>query len=525
MKLPNPFSARRDALAKERARGFAAGIAQRPRQARMFQAGSIDRLTSDWTSTPLSADQIVFRNLRTLRARSRAEFCNNDFAERFICMVKQNVIGAEGILFQSRLSGGAPRDDEALNRIVNRAWRDWGDRENCDASCRSGWVDQQNQFIGTVALDGEYIALQDESPTGYGYKIRALDPELLDITHNMSAVPGGGYIRMGVECLSTGRPVAYHLLDPAATSNLWGGSRSNRIRVPAEQCTHEFITDMVGQSRGLPWMSTALFRMRNLGAYEDAAIMAARVGAANMGLIETPPDDGSTGFQGDGEDANGNPEIQVDPASFQRLNPGEKLTPWNPDYPRGEFEPFMKRCLRGIASGLGVSYNVFANDLEGVNYSSIRAGLVEEREVWKALQSWVVTVYCRPHFRRWLTRAITIGAVPIHPDLITPICKSAVWSPRRWAWVDPLKDQQANQTSIANRTTSISQIIREQSQREPEEVWLELSGDIKRLKELGIAISAPTAVAVTSPASSTDDSDSESEQKDETNEDENDQSD
>ncbi|MFL3666772.1 MAG: hypothetical protein ACJ06V_09365 [Verrucomicrobiota bacterium] len=31
---------------------------------------------------------------------------------------------------------------------------------------------------------------------------------------------------------------------------------------------------------------------------------------------------------------------------------------------------------------------MIANDLEGVNYSSIRAGLLDEREYYKAVQRW-----------------------------------------------------------------------------------------------------------------------------------------
>jgi capsid protein len=47
--------------------------------------------------------------------------------------------------------------------------------------------------------------------------------------------------------------------------------------------------------------------------------------------------------------------------------------------------------LRGAANGAGVSYNALANDLENVNYSSIRAGVQEDQAHWKTLQQFMIT--------------------------------------------------------------------------------------------------------------------------------------
>ena len=90
-----------------------------------------------------------------------------------------------------------------------------------------------------------------------------------------------------------------------------------------------------------------------------------------MGFFTSP--DGDISPLADGTDQNGVPYTDADPGTFgtpagrlrlQALRPGLPERPCSANSPRP--------ALRGIASGLGVAYNALANDLEGVNYSSIR---------------------------------------------------------------------------------------------------------------------------------------------------------
>ena len=73
--------------------------------------------------------------------------------------------------------------------------------------------------------------------------------------------------------------------------------------------------------------------------------------------------------------------------SFGVLPPGYKFESWDPDYPHQNYENFVKARLRSIASGLGIAYHTLANDLSDVNFSSARAGTLEERDNWIVLQN------------------------------------------------------------------------------------------------------------------------------------------
>jgi lambda family phage portal protein len=241
---------------------------------------------------------------------------------------------------------------------------------------------------------------------------------------------------------------------------------------------------MVGQKRGLPWMATGLFRMRNLNGFEDAAIVNARIGAAKMGFIEY-----ETGYGpdlADGEEI----EIEAEAGTFHELPAGAKLSKFDPQYPSNEFAAQVKVMLRGIAAGFGVPYNELANDLEGVNFSSIRQGTLDSREHWKELQEWLVESLHEPVFEEWLPRALLAGLIKFSTGRPLPAGKidkyaQVQWQPRRWDWIDPRADVEAAIASKNSLLRSPGSIIRD-SGKDPQTIYREIAADIEEMKAAGI---------------------------------------
>jgi len=87
--------------------------------------------------------------------------------------------------------------------------------------------------------------------------------------------------------------------------------------------------------------------------------------------------------------------------------------------------------LRGIASGMGVSYNSLAGDLEGANYSSLRQGALEDRDYWKTLQQWFIDHFMYPIYEAWLECAILSGALAPLKASNAEKYKSVNFYPRR----------------------------------------------------------------------------------------------
>jgi len=230
-------------------------------------------------------------------------------------------------------------------------------------------------------------------------------------------------------------------------------------------------------------MAAPMLRLHMLSEYEDSAIVNARVGASKMGFFTS---DDAEGFGGEPDASTGELITGAEPGTFEQLPTGTTFQSFHPDYPNGEFGTFCASMLRGIASGLGVSYNTLANDLSDVNFSSMRHGALEERELWKTLQNWLIEAFHQRVFVAWLTESSLRGNVKgIDPTQVGAIAENISWQPRRWQWVDPAKEMKANLDAISARLRSRSDIIREMG-RDPEDVWLEIQREQDLLRELGI---------------------------------------
>jgi lambda family phage portal protein len=281
--------------------------------------------------------------------------------------------------------------------------------------------------------------------------LEAIDAALIDHELNQTARDGVNQINLGIESDAYGRTVAYWLRDPYAGQYNVVKPR----RIDASRVLHLFIPERVDQARGAPWLNSAMKPLRHLDGYVEAELIAARAGAARLGVAKA-----NDLFDPDKQ--KGEQRMQFRAGTLQVLPPGIELQEWSPDHPSAAFPAFTKAALRQIACGLGVSYNALANDLEGVNYSSMRSGLLIERDEWKCLQQWLIDEFFMPVYERWLASAMFVGAVTGVPgQMPTEDMLEARWHPRGWAWVDPLKDINAAILAVNNGFTSRQEVIAE----------------------------------------------------------------
>jgi len=483
---------------KSRKKDTAEPLAQPQRQkftgakttaARMFEATKTDRLNGDWLSMPVTAEWLIRMHQRTLVARSREQAVNNDYARAFVRLARQNIVGPKGVVLQAQTKDANGKMDDLANEAIEQAWAKWGHRDTCDVSGSKSWRAMQSVAIQSAVVDGEFMfrKIYGKDAGELGFALQILDPQRCQPNFDRFDLGDGSFIRAGVEFNQYGRATGYHFTinkeSDAFYNYTYAGLHYHRI--PADEIIHGFLPEMVGQKRGLPWMSTGLFRMKQLVGFEDAAIVNARVGAAKMGFIQWKEGHGP---EIDDDEAE-NLQMDGDPGSFPVLPEGAELKEWNPQYPAGEFATFNKAMLRGISAGFGVLYNNLANDLENVNFSSIRQGTLDEREHWKEMQEWLIESLCQPVFEAWLKRSllanqITVKGRPLKAERLDKYSDIS-WQPRRWQWIDPRADVDAAVTAKNNLLMSAGQIIREQG-KDPSNVWKEIAADIAEMRAAGI---------------------------------------
>lgn len=467
-----------------RRRTFAPGSRGR----RYYDGGGSDRHTTGWTKTPLSADEIIDRNQAVLVARSREQAANNDYLKSFIRNCDLNVVGPKGIILSAQAKDESGTLDNAANEALQAWWRKWSLGKNCDIKGRRSFRMLCKAAIKTAAKDGEFMFREIRGRAApMGYALQTIDPQRCPVDYNIDNLKNGRFIRQGIEFTREGRAVAYWFR--SKTHSHYTATEHRLERVPADQIIHGFIEEIEGQRRGIPWAATSLWRLNQLHEFEKAALVNARMGASVGGFLEWDKDEGP--MIEPEEDGEEHEEAFIEPEAgvFQELAPGLRHKAFDSRYPTGDFTPFHKAMLRGAGSGMGVAYVNFANDLEGVNFSSIRQGVLNEREHWMDLQEWLIETLVDRAYQAALEIAllkgiVTNGKIRLRAERVAKY-RNVLWQPRRWAWVDPTKDINAEVTAMENMLTSPSEIIRK-SGRDPTAVWQAFAADIEAMKQASI---------------------------------------
>jgi lambda family phage portal protein len=432
-----------------------------------FKGAQQTRLNSDWIGSLLSADLEVRYSLRRMRARCRQLAHNNDYVERFLNLVKQNVVGSKGIGLELQLPEGADELADQVEDAIEKAWCRWGKKKNCTASRTLSFKEVLDLALETLVVDGEcFLRKVKGFPNNpFRFALQFMDADLFDENYNVPRRGAQNEIRMSVEVDEWGAAVAYWAFQGHPSE---GGAR--RMRVPADEIIHLFVVRRPNQTRGIPFLRTAMTRLNMLGGYEEAELVAARVAACKMAAIESKDGENFTAGANNADqtdsDSDGATLIDVQPASFFELPQGSTINPIDWQHPNAGFGEFVKTMLRGVAVGVNASYTSLTGDLREVNFSSIRQGVLDERDGWRVLQTFATENICQPVYDDWLPIALTanqIPAVPIPPaDDPELYLEAATWRPRGWTWVDPFKDVQA---AVASRKAGMGTLAQAAAQQ------------------------------------------------------------
>jgi lambda family phage portal protein len=454
--------------------------------ARAFAAAQMNRFTQDWKTQMISPNLELRTALKKIRERARDLQNNNDYVAKYAQLVEDNVVGPKGIQLQARVEAGSGRNagklDDDYNGMIETAWEDWGGMETCTTTKSMSWIDLKGLIAVSLKIEGEvFIHYIRGANNDYGFSIELIDPDQVDADYNNVVAFNGNRIYMGIEVDEFAAPVAYYILKNHPSE----GNQTQRIRVPADQIRHVFKKKRFRQVRGIPQIVSAILRLRQLGMYEEAELMASRMAACKMAVLTSELD--VEEYNGEDEDEDGKIELPVQPGTIEELPPGVSLTAVDWKHPTTAYEFFAKSQVRAASVGMGVSYASLSEDLTEVNFSSIRTGMLAERTQWQATQQFLIRQALFPIFKEWFKVAVLLkNVIPLKYD-IKQIFSSIHWQPRGWGWVDPFKDMQANVLALENNLDNATDILAA-SGRDPEDIWKRRKKEIDLLAELGLPL-------------------------------------
>lgn len=440
--------------------------------ARGYDGAARGRRTEGWRATGSSADAEIGAAGPLLRDRMRDLVRNNPHAAKAVAVLVNNIVGA-GIMPRSA-SG-----DAALDRRVDALFERWS--AECDADGQLDFYGLQTLVCREMVEAGEVLVRRRPRRAGDGLavplQLQVIEADLLDGSRHGAS--GAGRIVQGVEFDALGRRRAYwlhaeHPGDGGTLATLRQGSRP----VPADDIAHVYEKQRT-QVRGVPWGAPVIRALRDLDDYEVAEIVRKKTEACVTAIV-VGDDETQQGIAPAVVDADGNRVEQFEPGLIAYARGGKDIR-FNQPAATGGYAEYRRASLHTIAAGFRVPYELLTGDLSQVNYSSIRAGLVEFRRMIDAVQ-WqlFIPMFCLPVWRWFTQGAWAAGAIPV-PEV--PV----EWSPPRFEAVDPYKDAMANLIAIRSGTMTLAEAIA-RAGRNPEAVLAEIAATNARLDALGLVL-------------------------------------
>jgi lambda family phage portal protein len=452
-------------------------LRKRMEEAQAYYDGATrGRRGSSFRDRTAAPDVIARDTLSRLRTRSRDLIRNNAYARRAREAIVSNTIGT-GVTPQFTRDGGPAEDLERLKR-------DCLESTEIDADGRHTYRGLQSLAFNAVVESGEVLIRRRRRRLEDGLhcpvQFQVLEADFLD-TSKDGPTETGGKIVQGVEFDAIGRRRAYWLYDEHP------GSRRVSLKsrpIPARDIIHVYRQERPGQVRGIPWSAPVLLRLADFDDYEDAQLVRQKIAACFAAFVEEPFDGG---FTPPGVEENDAGELidSLEPGIVERLPPGSNVKFGDPPTV-SDYEEYARVSLRAIAAGFGVSYEALTGDLKGVSFSAGRMGHLEfQRNIdrWRRLIA--IPTMCDP-LMQWFLEAADLVGYDVDDVDVQHV-------PPRREMIDPTRETTATKEAIRSGQKTLSQVILEQSGRDPREHLRELAQDLELARDLGLELSSDPA--------------------------------
>lgn len=375
-----------------------------------------------------SADALAAREIEFLRQRSHHLCRNNALAVTARAKLIAHWIGA-GIKVKFN------------NKAVQKEWDGfikspsvdgWGNLYNLQSLWAAGYFESGEIFTRMI--------IRENSGSKVPLLLQTLEAEQLDINY-----ASGTDVKLGIKFSSEGKPLSYNFWKEYPGNNFFS-QNCERVEVLAADVLHIFQRDRPGQWRGIPKLASVLLPLYEIDELMDATLVRQKLAQIVAWVVETegdmPPVLGTTDAEIDPEEPSSrgrSSQVQtILPGGIHYFRNGEKIKFASTEDIGNNLVTFLVTEIRLIASALGLTYEQLTGDLSSVNFSSIRAGLIEMRKAVSLVQQQVfINLALEPLVQRFKE----LGGVYVSGSF--PTSKHTFVLPKN-EWVDPLKDVQAD---------------------------------------------------------------------------------
>ena len=383
-----------------------------------------------------------------MRARSGDLLRNAPLAAGAVKTVATNVIGT-GLQAYPRIDRHTLEltHEEATewNRRMKRLFRIVASTTTLDVAGRHTFFEQQHTALNSSLERGDVMVLRRQNKQPKALTSTAFQLIEADRVCNPTGAMDRPGFAAGVEADADGRVKRFHVAS-THPREMWIGQPVEWTTVPAiGPKSGGLLAGIVGwmtrpgQSRGVPYLATAMESLKQIHRYGDAELMAAVGSAMFTMFIETP----------DGGDPLGNiacaaatdprtgrplpPQYTMGPGAVGRLLPGEKASFADPKRPSSQFQPFVQAWAEQIGVSLELPYEILLKHFTS-SYSAARGAQLEAWRFFWMRREWMAATFCQPVYEAVVAEAIARDWIEAPGFFDDPFIRLAYL---RTLWVGP----------------------------------------------------------------------------------------
>ena len=409
-----------------------------------YEAAGNDRLRGEnWIVSKHTSNDQLQDELERLVDRANDLYRNDVFAASAINGRVDNVIGT-GIRPQCRVQAErgilTPRQAEEFRVMSEWYFGKWAETEQFFAKQRM--LERCNAIFGESWLHMADDANPEKPVT---LTVQVISPQRIPVV-TYSKIQFNERRRLGLRLDNQNRPIAAFVRRSLPYDSWQADMAEDEVSLVDLLHCYEELTP--GQLRGVPWLSPAMGKLKDLKDFVHAHLVAEQV-AACYGAFITGVTDPTTMAQSGRLAGRSNLE-DLAPGTIQYLADGEGVQFSDPARPGTTLAPYVEWALHGVAAALRYPYELLAKQFTN-NFSGGRLALIDGRITFKNWQYCLIEQVLRKVWARFIDRAVMQGILPVDAVKYEENRDHFLqhqWIPPGWPWVDPQKEVDADVAAI-----------------------------------------------------------------------------
>lgn len=326
----------------------------------------------------------------------------------------------------------------------------------CDFDGNTNFSGIQALAVITMLTDGGAFIVRRRTLDNVPLQLQVVSP--LSLASDLEKSGKSSYIRNGILYSKNGKVKKYAFYKLPRDHPEFDEESVNWL--PASDVIH--LRDILhpGQTLAQPWISSGADFAKQYKDNQTVEIKSRmkRIGQQVFALKESAPNQTSAAPTAIKKDE----KLVHKAGGVTFLNNVREIKTASPAEIAGNYQEHNNQVLRMIAGLLGITYEMLTGDLTQVNYSSIRAGMINHRRYISQLRE----VVLEPAFNRvlgWFIESLHISNVKALPTYFDNPYKylDPQWIWPEWEEIDPLKAAKALVLEVDNHIKSLEEVSHE----------------------------------------------------------------